>query len=138
MYAADNHGRFPAGGATPEASLALLAKGGYLGGDNAGAYLLRGKTVPLEITVKAMQQGILNSNSTGWCYVEGLTEADDQQIAIVWDKVGLGHNGERLKNGGREVVLIDGSRTFVTGAKWSEFLAKQKELLDHRNRSAAK
>ncbi|EEF59106.1 hypothetical protein [Pedosphaera parvula] len=138
MYAADNHGKFPAGGATPEASLALLGTGGYLGGDNAGAYLLRGKTVPLEVTLKAIQQGTLNSNSTGWHYVEGLTEADDQRIAIVWDKVGLGHNGQRLKNGGHEVLLLDGSHSLVNGSKWTEFLEQQKELLAHGTKSASK
>jgi len=127
-YAMDHDGRFPTGGDTPEASLSLLYS------NYVDAYTLRGKTVPLQVAQAALaKNGKLGPDSCDWHYVEGLTEADDPQIAILWDKVGLGHNGERLKWGGHSVVLVDGSEQYVSGAKWPEFLKEQKELLAQRS-----
>jgi hypothetical protein len=130
FYAENHNGRFPSGQATPEASLSLLAKDDY----GVGAYLLRGKTVPLEVVTKALaKNGVLGPESCGWHYVEGLTLADDPDVAILWDKVGLGHNGERVKNGAHEVLLLDGSRQFISGSRWPGFLQKQTELLGKRS-----
>ena len=127
-YARDHGGMFPIGGDTPEASLSLLYSN-YL-----DAYTLRGKSVPLETVEHALgKNGKLDPESCGWHYVEGLTEADNPQIAIVWDKVGLGHNGERLKSGGHEVVLLDGSTTYVGGKRWPEFIEEQKKLFAQRS-----
>jgi hypothetical protein len=127
-YADDHNGQFPAGKPTPETSLSLLYQGEY-----ANAYLLRGKTVP-EKTVETILKGggLLGPESCGWHYVEGLTVADDARIAILWDKVGLGHNGQRLKNGGHEVVFVDGDRQFVAGKDWDGFLKGQQDLLAAR------
>jgi hypothetical protein len=127
-YAQDHAGRYPTGGDTPEASLSLLYSN-YL-----DAYMLRGKTVPLQLVEETLRKkGKLDPQSCGWHYVEGLTEADNPQLAIVWDKVGLGHNGERLKGGGHEVVLLDGTTTYVGGKRWPEFLEEQKHLLAQRS-----
>ncbi len=127
-YAMDHDGRFPTGGDTPEASLSLLYS------NYVNAYTLRGKTVPLQVAQTALaKDGKLGPESCDWHYVEGLTEADDPQIAILWDKVGLGHNGERLKAGGHMVVLVDGSENYVSRAKWPGFLKQQKELLAQRS-----
>jgi len=127
-YALDHGGRFPAGGDTPEASLSLLYS------NYVDAYTLRGKTVRLEVAQAALaRNGKLGPESCDWHYVEGLTDTDDPQIAILWDKVGLGHNGERLKWGGHSVVLVDGSEQHVSGAKWPEFLQQQKQLLAQRS-----
>jgi hypothetical protein len=127
-YADDHNGQFPAGKATPEASLSLLYQGDY-----ANAYLLRGKTVP-EKTVEQILKGggLLGPESCGWHYVEGLTVKDDARIAILWDKVGLGHNGQRLKQGGHEVIFVDGDRQFVAGKDWDTFLKGQQDLLAAR------
>jgi hypothetical protein len=130
-YAQEHNGRFPSGGDTPEASLSLLFS------NYVDAYWLRGKTVPLKVTETALRQnGKLGPESCGWHYVEGLTEADDPQIAILWDKVGLGHNGERLKHGGHEVALVNGGHEFIPGPQWPEFLEKQKQLLAQRDEKA--
>ena len=130
-YAMDHEGRFPAGGDTPEASLSLLYSN-YI-----DAYTLRGKTVPLEVTQAALtKNGKLGPDSCGWHYVEGLTEADDPEIVILWDKIGLDHNGGRRKGGGHEVAFVDGSCQFVTGRKWSEFLEKQRQLFAKRDEKA--
>jgi hypothetical protein len=127
-YAEDHVGRFPVGGDTPEASLSLL----YSNYIDAGT--LRGKTVPLKVVQQALaENGKLGPESCGWHYVEGLTKADDLEIAIVWDKVGLGHNGERVKGGGHSVIFLDGSDGFISGEKWSEFMEQQKRLLANRD-----
>jgi len=132
-YAEDHAGRFPAGGDTPEASLSLLYSN-YL---DAGT--LRGKTVPLKVVQQALaKNGKLGPESCGWHYVEGLTEADDRKIAIVWDKVGLGHNGERVKGGGHSVMFLDGFDGFISGDKWPAFLEEQKQLLANRDPRSVK
>ena len=132
-YAMDHDGRFPAGGDAPEASLSLLYS------NYVDAYTLRGKTVPLAVAQAALaKDGKLGPDSCGWHYVEGLTEADDPQIAILWDKVGLGHNGERLKRGGHEVAFADGSGQVISGARWPEFLENQRQLLAKRDEQAKK
>ena len=130
-YADDHNGQFPAGKATPEASLSLLYQGDY-----ANAYLLRGKTVPEKAVANILKGGgLLGPDSCGWHYVEGLTVTDDGRIAILWDKVGLGHNGERLRHGGREVIFVDGDRRFVAGKDWDVFLKGQQDLLAARTAS---
>jgi hypothetical protein len=132
-YAMDHNGRFPAGGQTPEASLSLLYS------NYVHVYWLKGKTVSLEAAETALaKDGKLGPESCDWHYVEGLIEADDPEIAILWDKVGLGHNGQRMKGGGHEVVLVDGSSQYVSGAKWPEFLARQQQLLAQRSEAAKK
>ncbi|HOC57208.1 MAG TPA: hypothetical protein PKI20_16435 [Verrucomicrobiota bacterium] len=130
-YAQDHGGHFPAGDDTPEASLSLLYSN-YI-----DAYWLSGKTVPLEVVKAALAgKGKLGPDSCGWHYVEGLTQADAPEIAILWDKVGLGHSGERLRGGGHEVAFVDGSTQLIRGARWLEFLEKQKQLLAQRNERA--
>lgn len=130
-YAMDHGGRFPTGGETPEASLSLL----YSNYENA--HTLRGKAVPLEVAQAALaRNGKLGPDSCGWHYVEGLTEADDPEIAILWDKSSLDHNGGRVRGGGHEVAFVDGSSRYVSGARWPEFLKRQEQLLAQRDERA--
>lgn len=127
-YAEDHEGRFPSGGDCPEASLGLLYS------NYANAYLLRGKTVPLSTAEEALaNNGKLGPESCAWHYVEGLTQADDPEIAILWDKIGLGHNGQRLSHGGHEVYFIGGDRRFITAKQWPEFLNRQEVMLAQRS-----
>jgi hypothetical protein len=131
QYAQEHGGRFPSGSDCPEASLSLLYSN-YVDAD-----LLRGKTVPLETVQHALAaNGKLGPESCGWHYVEGFNLSDDPRIAIVWDKVGLGHNGQRLKNGGHSIIRADGMRDFVSGTEWPKFLHEQQELLAHRSQDA--
>src|SRR5262249_41673474 len=99
-YADEHHGAYPAGEATPQASLSLLCP------KYADADLLRGKTVPLEVVQATLDRGErLGPDTCGWHFVEGLRR-DDVGVALFWDKAGLGHFGERLPAGDHEVFLV--------------------------------
>ena len=129
-YSADHGGRYPAGESSPEASLSLLCRSNYL-----DAYTIRGMTVP-ENTVRRILDsgGLLGPDSCGWQYVEGLTEADDPRLALLYCKQALGHNGQRTKDGGRQVVFVgSGGIRWISGEKWPSFLKEQKELLLSRS-----
>lgn len=126
-YAEDHGGAYPAGEATPEASLSLLHP------RYADEYVLQGKTVPLAAVRAALARGErLGPDTCGWHYVEGLRRGDDRRLALFWDKVGLGHHGERLPDGGRTVFFVGGRSEYVEGARWEEFLREQQALLKDR------
>lgn len=124
-YYAEKHGGwFPRGEATPEASLSLMYR------DNpeyTPPNLLRGKTIPLEVVRARLEAGeLLTPETCGWHYVEGLRQDDNRKLALFWDKIPLGHNGERL-TGGRWVHLI-GDLDYIPDDKWDEFLTEQARL----------
>lgn len=126
QYAEEHDGAFPAGEATPEASLSLLYP------KYANAHLLQGKTVPLEVVQAILERGErLGPDTCGWHYVEGLTLKDDPRLALVWNKAGLGHNGQRTSDSGREVIRI-GYSEYIPGPRWPAFLQEQQELLAAR------
>ncbi|MBL8794818.1 MAG: hypothetical protein JNM56_12995 [Planctomycetia bacterium] len=130
MYAM-KHGRFPSGEATPEASLSLL----YHDDNECGAGVLRGKTVPLAVVERILNEGgLLGPDTCGWHYVEGLSPQDDRRFAILWDKVGLGHNGQRLSPPGREVLFVGGEVRIIRQADWPTFLAEQERLHAERRK----
>jgi hypothetical protein len=123
-------GHYPAGAGSPEASLSLLYREG-----SVDANCLRGKTVPVEKVQRILEHGnLLGPGSCGWHYVEGLTTSDDGRLAIVWDKVGLGHNGVDL-HGGHSVWFLGYSEEVVPAAEWSDFLKHQQELMAARRQS---
>jgi len=121
-------GKFPAGEATPEASLSLINEtSGNLG------YWPCGKSGSLDRTQAILDQGkLLTPDTCGWHYVAGLTTSDDHSIAILWDKEGLGHSGERLPEGGHFVTFVGGSRQYIPAKQWQQFLAEQEVLLSQR------
>lgn len=130
-YADSHGGAFPTGEPTAEASLSLLYP------KLADADLLRGKTVPLAAAQAAFDKnGRLDPASCGWHYVEGLTVYDDPELALFWDKVGLGHNGQRLSEGGHWVHFVSGIREYIPENQWPAFLDKQKKLLAQRRSKA--
>ena len=99
-YAEEHDGRFPSGGGCAEASLSLLYRGNY----GMDGQILCGKTKSPEIAQEILERGeLLGPDTCDWHYIEGLTLADDPHLAIVWDKIGLGHNGQRLPRGGHSV-----------------------------------
>ena len=98
-YAIGHGGAFPAGEATPEASLSLLYREKIDGGPLADANLLRGKTVPESVVKEILERGeLLTPDTCGWHYVEGL-RIDDDPVGPV---LGQGWAGpQRRANGGR-------------------------------------
>lgn len=124
---ADRHGGwFPKGEATPEASLSLLH---HDEPESVNANLLRGKTVPESHVQAQLEAGeLLTPQTCGWQYVEGLRMDDDHRLALFWDKAGLGHNGERLPDGGHFVCFVGLSIEYVPENQWKAFLAVQEQL----------
>ena len=135
QYAGSHAGHYPAGGDCPEASLSLL----YREPENPGAYVLSGKTKSAEAAEEILKRGeLLGPDTCDWHYVEGFTVYDDPRLALVWDKVGLGHNGERLRNGGHSVWRVGCGEEIVPASEWPEFLAEQERLMAARTEAAKK
>ena len=92
------------------------------------ADVLRSKTVALEVVQATLDRGErLGPDTCGWHYVEGLRKDDDHRLALFWDKLGLGHNGERLP-GGHWVCFVRLGIEYVPQSQWEAFLVEQ-ELL---------
>src|SRR5262249_43229573 len=127
-YANDHDGKYPVGKEPPESSLSLLHP------NYVDANILRGKSVPLAVVQDILDRGeLLGPDSCGWHYVEGLTLNDDPRLAVFWDKVGLGHDGQRLGEGDHIVTSLGGQRPLVTGLEWPGFLEEQQKLLASRD-----
>jgi hypothetical protein len=125
-YAERHGGWFPKGEATPEASLSLLHRDAP---EQVDANLLRGKTVPESAVRARLEAGeLLTPETCGWHYVEGLRKGDDHRLALFWDKVGLGHNGERLAKGGHWVCFVSLSIEYVPESQWEAFRSEQDRL----------
>ena len=121
-YADAHGGWYPRGEESPEASLSLLYP-------DLGAEPLRGKTVPSNVVDERLKQGLrLTPETCGWHYVEGLRSDDDSNLALFWDKIGLGHNGERLPKGDHTVFFVNGIHEYISGDEWEAFIADQEKL----------
>src|SRR5262245_30243678 len=129
MQHADTHnGWYPAGEATPEASLSLLYRS-----DPSIGYLLAGKSSSIEEAESILAAGkLLTPNTCSWHYVEGLRSSDNPNLALFWDRVGLGHHGERMPEGGHNVYFVDGRHRWVSAEEWPTFLEEQEKLLPNR------
>jgi hypothetical protein len=118
-YAESHDGHFPTGGNCPEASLSLISREDL----GIGPEVLCGKTISAEKARRVLDRGaLLGPDTCDWHYVEGLTLADDPRIALLWDKVGLGHFGERLSGGGHSIWRLVGGEEVISEADWPEFL----------------
>jgi len=53
-------------------------------------------------------------------------------LALFWDKEGLGHNGQRLSQGGHIVMFVSGFTEYIPATEWDKFLAEQKVLFANR------
>jgi hypothetical protein len=121
-YANANQGWFPRGEATPEASLSLLYQAGL-----ASPEMLHGKSVRLREVRERLAAGLLLTPETcGWHYVEGLRLDDPPKLALFWDKVGLGHDGERSNV--YRVYFVDLTSEPIPKTEWDQFLQSQTVL----------
>jgi hypothetical protein len=128
-FAGDHNGRYPDGESSAEASLSLLYRSG-----ESDPYTLRGMTIPEKTTRTILEGGgLLSPETCGWHYTPGLTKADNPKLALLWCKEPLGHNGQRTKGGGRQVVFVGGMVEWVSETNWSNFLIEQKRLLAERS-----
>jgi hypothetical protein len=135
QYAQNNGGYFPAGGTCPEASFSLL----YRGPNGIAASYLSGKTKSAEKAEEILRRGgLLGPDTCDWHYVEGLTLFDDHRLALVWDKVGLGHNGQRLPQGGHSVSRLLGTEEVIPASQWQQFLDEQERLMAAKAAAAKK
>jgi hypothetical protein len=128
QYAEVNNGAFPAGQATPEASLSLLYRM-----DPNVAYLLAGKSASVEDAERLLSSGqLLDPITCSWHYVEGLRRSDDPGLALFWDKVGLGHHGERKSGDGHNVWFLGARLRWISAEEWPAFIKEQEKLLPKR------
>ncbi len=126
-YAEVNGGRFPTGGATPEASLSLLYP------DYLPASVLRGKAYPEGPAKELLESGKpLTPETCGWHYVDGLTlpSGGGSRIALFWDKIGLDHFSGYLPHGGHSVTFMDAHGQVINEADWPRFIAEQEKAWD--------
>lgn len=134
QYAEEHRGAYPAGEATPEASLSLLYGDPTIHSWALGAETLRGKTVPKDIVQAILERGErLGPDTCGWHYVEGLTLKDDRRLALCWGKVSLDHFGGRT-DGGQVVLFVHMGYEYIPGDKWQSFLEEQRQLHEERNK----
>jgi hypothetical protein len=134
-YAIDHDGRLPYDTDGFGNALLLLVKGGYLG-DTDGVYSLGPITGPGDkgdVFRKALRTGErIPEEQCSRIYIQGLSETNDPQIAVLFDKrssPGGDHFhrpwGPRL----RELCLLDGSIQTIPDQRWPEFTSNQVELL---------
>ena len=134
-YAEEHDGHFPIGGGCPEASLSLLYRGDY----DMDGQILCGKTKSCEVAQAILEGGeLLGPDTCDWHYIEGLTLADDRRLVILWDKVGLGHNGQKLPRGGHSVLRLLGDEEVIPESEWPAFLEMQEQLMAARTEAAKK
>lgn len=132
QYAQDHGGFFPAGGGCPEASLSLLSREPY---GLVGAELC-GKTKSAAAATEILARGeLLGPDTCDWHYVEGLTTSDCSRLALVWDKIGLGHNGQDL-SGGHSIWRLTGGEEVIPASQWPGFLEEQERLMAARTETA--
>jgi hypothetical protein len=121
-YAEVHGGKFPSGEATPEASLSLLGR--------QYAYLLPRRGVPTEVVEQMLDRGqLLDPETCGWNYVEGLRLDSNPELALFWDKEGLNEMGERLPEGGHYVSFVGWPCNYIPASRWDSFLEEQRKLL---------
>ncbi len=122
MYAEAHGGNFPSGQATPEASLSLLGR--------QFAYLLPRRDVAQDVVEQMLNRGeLLDPDTCGWNYVEGLRVDSNPKLALFWDKEGLDEMGGRLSDGGHLVSTVGGWSEYVPASRWNTFLNEQQKLL---------
>ncbi|SRR6266404_9619441 len=129
-YAGDHDGAFPSGEKSAEASLSLLHP------KYATVDLIKGKTSSLDQALKNVERdGCLDAETCSWHYVEGLSLTDDPRFALFWDREpGLGHFGQRFRDGSRTVFFVNGASRTVPLSDWDEFLRQQDILWQQKKK----
>ena len=134
-YARDHDGRLPYDTNGFGNALLLLVKGGYLG-DIKGVNSIGPVTGPGDkgqVFKRALKTGErIPEELCSRIYIQGLSETNDPQIVILFDKKSC-HGGDHFRRPWgpreREICLLDGSMQGVSDKRWPEFSSNQVELL---------
>jgi hypothetical protein len=134
-YAVDHDGRLPYDTNGFGNALLILVKGGYLG-DTDGVYSIGPITGPGDkgaVFKKTLKTGErIPEEKCSRVYIQGLSETNDPQIAILFDKKSCREGDHFRRPWGpleRETCLLDGSMRGVSDQRWPEFSSNQVELL---------
>jgi hypothetical protein len=122
-YSLEHDGFFPnGGGAPPEALRELYPR--YLA-DCTPLAGLSGNTKLLKAQVLGTSP--ITTNASSWVYWPGLRSADDEHIALFWEREsGVRFNGSLAR--GREVGYLDGTFRQVLDDQWADFIRDQEKL----------
>jgi hypothetical protein len=130
-YATDHHGKFPYH--TNGYGDALLLMTNEIG---EAWFCVNGPGYDDEPFLRALATGShLDEKDCGRVYVQGLSDSDNPEIALLFDKLPTPggdhcHFLRRLRAPlVREVAMVDGSHKTVRESDWPEFSRKQIELL---------
>ena len=134
-YARDHDGRLPYDTNGFGNALLLLVKGGYLG-DIKGVNSIGPVTGPGDkgqVFKRALKTGErIPEELCSRIYIQGLSETNDPQIVILFDKKSCPGGDHFRRPWGpreREICLLDGSMQGVSDKRWPEFSSNQVELL---------
>lgn len=134
-YALDNQGNLPYDTNGFGNALLLLVKGGYLG-DTNGLYSIGPITGPGDdgsLFRQALKTGVpIPEQRCSRIYIQGLSETNNPEIAILWDKNSTRGGDHFRRPWGpllREVCLLDGSMQVIPDKDWTRFSSNQVELL---------
>ncbi len=134
-YSMDNNGKFPYDTNGFGNALLLLVKGGYLG-DTNGEYCIGPITGPGDdgkLLREALKTGArIPEEKCSRVYIQGLSETNNPEIAILFDKKPTPGGDHFRRPWGplvREVCLLDGSMQVIPEKGWPRFSSNQMELL---------
>lgn len=131
-FAMDNGGKFPYDTNGFGNALLLLAKGGYLGDTNYVGQIT-GPGDDGSLFREALKTGArIPEQKCSRIYIQGLSETNNPEIAILWDKKSCPGGDHFRRPWGpliREVCLIDGEGRFIEEKDWAAFSSNQVELL---------
>ena len=135
MYSMDNNGKLPYDTNGFGNALLLLVKSGHLG-DTNGQYSIGPITGPGDdgkLFREAIKTGArIPEEKCSRVYIQGLSETNNPEIAILFDKKPTPGGDHFRRPWGplvREVCLLDGSMQVIPDKSWSRFSSSQVELL---------
>ena len=73
------------------------------------------------------ENGFLLRRHSSWKYVSGLSSDSPSTLALAWDKIPLGHNGQRTSNNSREVIYPGGIVDTINQHDWNDFMEHQRQ-----------
>lgn len=134
MYEGDHNGRLPFSTNGFGDALLLFVKSGYLAGETlSGIRYVCGPGDDGHIFRAALQNNsIVPEDQCSRIYIQGLSETNDPQICILFDRnscKGGDHFRSPWGHRVRELCLLDGSMQIIRDEDWPEFSRNQVELL---------